>query len=60
MVGASPAKLSCLVVNSLAACCLFAKSSAVSPGCLDIPAIPGYTPEVATPIVSKDLFLNLQ
>jgi hypothetical protein len=38
--GASPAKLSCLLVKPLAASCLAAKSAADSPGCCDIPANP--------------------
>ena len=41
--GASPAKLSCLVVNALAASCLALKPAAVSPGCCDIPATPVVT-----------------
>ena len=41
--GASPAKLCCLVVKALAASCLALKPAAVSPGCLDIPAIPVVT-----------------
>ena len=61
LVGASPAKLCCLVVNSLAACCLAAKSSAVSPACCVIPAIPVDTvgtPDCAVTCFARS-FLNL-
>jgi len=53
-VGARPAKLCFLVSNSLAACCLAAKSSADSPGLCDIPASP--TDTVGTPDCATTCF----